>query len=188
MELGIFLVGIGGHGLQQVGKALAEVGWKHGFQVTYSPKYEPAKRGGLSSAYVVISDEPVGNPRKAKNDILVLMDPVGYGRFKAHIKPDGLMIVNDSIVHESMEEGAAYRRIDLPLSEMANEVGTTKTISAVLLGALASALKAYLPDAEEIRDMMLGKIKLNEKVRDMNIRAFKMGYDAYEGKLNAKME
>ena len=183
MELGIFLVGIGGHGLQQVGKALAEVGWKHGFHVTYSPKYEPAKRGGLSSAYVVISDEPVGNPRKAKNDILVLMDPVGYERFKDHIKPDGLMIVNDSIVHAPAEQGATYRRVELPLSRMANEVGTTKTISAVLLGALASALKANLPDAEEIRDMMLGKIKLNDKVKEMNIEAFRFGYEAFENKI-----
>lgn len=184
MELGIFLVGIGGHGLQQVGKALAEVGWQHGYNVTYSPKYEPAKRGGLSSAYVVLSDEPVGNPRKAKNDVLVLMDPVGYRRFKEHIKPHGLMIVNDSIVNEPLEQGVEYKRVDLPLSYMANEIGSTKTISAVLLGALAGALKAYLPDAEEIRDMMLDKLKLNDKVREMNIEAFKLGLEAYKSKQN----
>lgn len=179
MELSFFMVGIGGHGLQQVGKAIAETAWKHGYHVTYSPKYEPAKRGGLSSAYVVISDVPVGNPRKAKNDILVLMDAKGYDRFNGHIKPGGLMIVNSSMVDTAMPEQVDYTRIDLPLSQMANDSGSTQTVSAVLLGVLANAIQDRFPDAEELRDTMLSKIKLNDKARAMNHTAFEAGYKAF---------
>ena len=51
MEKSLYLAGVGGQGLQVAGKAIVEAAMSLGYNVTYSPKYGPAKRGWNSQSF-----------------------------------------------------------------------------------------------------------------------------------------
>ena len=128
MEKSLYLAGVGGQGLQVAGKAVVEAAMGLGYNVTYSPKYGPAKRGGLTSCYLVISDEEIGNPRKKRHDIMLVMEPMAYAQFKNDVKDGGLLLVNSSLVKEQEAPGGGYRRLDVPMYDVCYELQNTKML------------------------------------------------------------
>ena len=115
MEKCMYFAGVGGQGLQVLGKTIAEVANEKGFYVTYSPKYGAAKRGGLTSCFITVSDEPIGNPRKKKQDILLVMEPRAYQQFRHDVKTGGVMVVNSTLIPETEEPDEGVKMVNTPL-------------------------------------------------------------------------
>ena len=178
MVKSMYLAGTGGQGLQVLGKTIAEAANELGLNVTYSPKYGAAKRGGLTSCYVVISDEPIGNPRKKMQDYLLLMEPKAYQQFKDDIKPGGTLVVNSTLVPEVEEAPEGVTRIDVPLHGLCAELGNTKVISSVALGAMAEVLTEIFPDKEVLLSTMLAKLSKRPELAALNKKAFELGSSA----------
>lgn len=172
----LYLAGVGGQGLQVVGKTIVEAANNRDFFVTYSPKYGFEKRGGLTSCYVVISDAPIGNPRKRLQDLLVVMEPKAYNNFKNDVKPDGLLVVNKSLV-KTVEE-LPVKRLDLPFHDICLELGSTKVISSVVLGTLSWLLRDIFPEPEALLKLMLEKLQNKPELVQLNKRAFYEGLAA----------
>ncbi len=175
MEKNIYLAGIGGQGLQAVGKTIAEAANQLGYNVTYSPKYGAQKRGGLTSCYIVISDETIGNPRKNKQDLLLVMEPKAYKNFHKNIRPNGVLVVNSTLIDEKDDPVAGTYRIDVPLHQCCKELGNTKVISSVTLGALSVLLRDIFSDEKQLLDIMLETLKGKEQLIELNKKAFYMG-------------
>lgn len=176
MEKNIYLAGVGGQGMQVVGKAMAQAAYDLGYKVTYSPRYGFEKRGGLTSCYIVISDDEVGNPRKKKQDILVAMEPKAYARFKEDVKAGGTLAVNSTLVPEYETEGKPFRVCGIPLHDMVLKLGNTKVISAALMGAVAVFLEDVFKNPEQLLNIMLEKLKGKESLIEVNKNAF---YESY---------
>ena len=138
MEKSMYFAGVGGQGLQVLGKIIAEAANEKGYYVTYSPKYGTAKRGGLTSCFVVVSDEPIGNPRKKKQDVLLVMEPRAYQQFKNDVKQGGTIVINSTLVPQTEEAAEGVNKIEVPLHGVCGELGNTKVISTVALGAMGS--------------------------------------------------
>lgn len=179
----MYFAGIGGQGLQVVGKTIAEVANEKGYHVTYSPKYGTAKRGGLTSCFVVISDEEIGNPRKKKQDLLLVMEPKAYAQFHHDVKPGGTLIVNSTLVPQVEEADEGVKQVMVPLHEICAELGNTKVISSVALGAVAELLKDIFPDTEEFLGFMLQQLKKRPDLMDLNKKAFEAGNKAMKDSL-----
>lgn len=177
MEKNLYFAGVGGQGLQVVGKTIVEVADKQGYNVTYSPRYGFEKRGGLTSCYVVISDEEIGNPRKKLQDLLLVMEPKAYASFHNDVKENGTFVVNSSLVNEKDELPNGAKRIDIPFHDICMELGNTKVISSVILGATAVLLRDIFPEKELFLSIMLEKLKGKEALMELNKRAFQEGYD-----------
>ena len=184
MEKNIYMAGVGGQGLQVVGKAMAQAAYNLGYKVTYSPRYGFEKRGGLTSCYVVISDDEVGNPRKKLQDILVVMEPKAYARFKDDVKPGGTLIVNSTLVPEFETEGKPFNVYGVPLHDIVVKLGNTKVISAALMGAIAVLLEDIFPNKDILLDGMLAKLKGKEALIEINKNAFNESYDYVKAYLN----
>ena len=174
----LYLAGVGGQGLQVAGKTLVEIAYKNGYNVTYSPKYGFEKRGGLTSCYVVISDKSIGNPRKKLQDVLLVMEPKAYNSFRNDVKAGGTLIVNSSLIKDQTPPDEGVTRKDVPFHDICMQLGNTKVISSVALGAIACQLSDMFPDPEVLLSEMLKKLSKKPELAELNKKAFYEGYNA----------
>jgi 2-oxoglutarate ferredoxin oxidoreductase subunit gamma len=96
----IALAGEGGQGVQSVAEILAEAANQEGKQALYIPNFGVEQRGGVSIAYVQISDGQIGAPKFQKSDILVALSPRAVKRTKAHAGKDTIYIYDNSLIAE----------------------------------------------------------------------------------------
>jgi len=96
----IALAGEGGQGVQAVAEILAEAANQEGKQALYIPNFGVEQRGGVSIAYVQISDEKIGAPKFQYADILVPLSPRAVRRTKEHAGPNTIYIYDNSLVQE----------------------------------------------------------------------------------------
>ena len=183
MEKSMYFAGAGGQGLQVLGKVIAEVASEKGLYVTYSPKYGTAKRGGLTSCFVVVSDEPIGNPRKKKQDLLLVMEPRAYQQFRHDVKPGGTLVVNSTLVPQTEEPGEGIRLVNVPLHGVCGELGNTKVISTVALGAMAELLTDMFPEKEAFLELALRQLSRKPELAELNKKAFAAGNEAMKKSL-----
>lgn len=178
MEKRMYFAGVGGQGIQVLGKTIAEVANEKGLYVTYSPKYGTAKRGGLTSCFVTISDEPIGNPRKKKQDILLAMEPRAYQQFRHNIKTGGVMVVNSTLIPETEVADEGVHMVKVPLHGVCAELGDTKVISSVALGAIVELLTDIFPEKDDFRELMLRQLAKKPELLELNKKAFEAGNNA----------
>jgi 2-oxoglutarate ferredoxin oxidoreductase subunit gamma len=131
----IILSGFGGQGILFCGQLLCYAGMAAGWEVTWIPSYGPEMRGGTANCTVVISDEPIGSPLIRNPTIAVVMSPEAKTKYEPLVKPDGLLVVNTSLVREPVDR-TDLRAIEVPASEIATQLGTVKMANVVMLGAL----------------------------------------------------
>lgn len=175
MEKCMYFAGVGGQGLQVLGKTIAEVANEKGFYVTYSPKYGSSKRGGLTSCFVTISDEPIGNPRKKKQDLLLVMEPKAYQQFCHDVKPGGIMVVNSTLIPETKDPDEGVIMVNAPLHGVCAQLGNTKIISSVALGAIVELLADIFPKKEDFLEFMLRQLSKKPELMELNKKAFEAG-------------
>ena len=112
-----------------------------GKEVTWFPSYGPEMRGGTANCSVVISDQPVGSPIVAEPDGLIAMNGPSLARFKAAVKPGGVIVYNSSLVTETPEL-PGVKICAVPANELARELGNDKIGNMVVLGAFLGLTKA----------------------------------------------
>lgn len=96
----IALAGEGGQGVQSIAEILAEAANEQGKQALYIPNFGVEQRGGVSIAYVQISDGPIGAPKFQKADILIPLSPRAVKRTTMHAGPDTIYIYDNSLIGE----------------------------------------------------------------------------------------
>lgn len=96
----IALAGEGGQGVQSIAEILAEAANEQGKQALYIPNFGVEQRGGVSIAYVQISDGPIGAPKFQKADILIPLSPRAVKRTQMHAGKDTIYIYDSSLVAE----------------------------------------------------------------------------------------
>lgn len=96
----IALAGEGGQGVQSIAEILAEAANEQGKQALYIPNFGVEQRGGVSIAYVQISDGPIGAPKFQKADILIPLSPRAVKRTQMHAGKETIYIYDSSLVAE----------------------------------------------------------------------------------------
>ena len=71
----IAIAGEGGQGVQMIAEILAEAANQMGKNAIYIPNFGVEQRGGVSIAFVQISDGPIGAPKFVEADILIPVSP-----------------------------------------------------------------------------------------------------------------
>jgi 2-oxoglutarate ferredoxin oxidoreductase subunit gamma len=169
----IIMAGWGGQGLMTLGKFLVNVAMREGMQVTWFPSYGAEVRGGTAHCEVVLSSEPIYLAIVEHADTLIMMNQPSYDKFHMRIKPDGLILLNSTMVtDEQPHPGAQIIRI--PATDIANDIGDVRVSNMVMLGAYHS-LKSFFPvDAIHrlLREMLTGR---KAALVDLNIRALERG-------------
>jgi len=150
---------------------------KEDLKVVMTQTYGIEQRGGDSTAYVIISDAPIGSPI-VENDatIAVALSQSIYGNCFDGVVPGGKLFTNSSMV-ETPGEADGYDQIFLPVSDMGVELGTVRCANMVMLGAvLAGTGILKLETIEEVVNEVFGARK--PKLVGLNVEALRAGYTA----------
>lgn len=135
METSIIFSGFGGQGVLFGGQLLAYAGMDNGRFVTWIPSYGPEMRGGTANCTIIISDEAIGAPLVAQPDIALVFNQPSYDKYEKMVKPDGLLIVNSSIVTVDTVR-TDLEIVQIPANEIAAEHGTAKMLNMAMIGAM----------------------------------------------------
>jgi 2-oxoglutarate ferredoxin oxidoreductase subunit gamma len=176
MYQGVIMSGFGGQGIISGGIMLAYAGMIEGKNVTFFPAYGAEMRGGTANCSVVVSTEPVASPVVGNPDTLMIMNEPSLARFENSLKPDGLMIINTSLV-SSKPSRRDINAIEIPVSDIAEQVGNIKTANMVILGAFAKKTGAVSIDALK-NSIAKVYIRANEAMVKMNKAAIDKGAEA----------
>lgn len=173
----IICAGFGGQGVLTAGKIMQYVAHKCGFQVTWFPAYGNEMRGGTARCTIVISDERIANPISDHPDIVIALNSLSVDKHESSIKPNGLLLVNSSLVDESREYRSDITVVKSPVTEAVRELKNEKAINIYTLGKFAK--ETDIVSKEDFEKYMClyfeeqGKGKFNAG----NLVAFRAGYD-----------
>lgn len=139
--------GFGGQGVMSMGMLLAYAGLLEDKNVTWCPSYGPEMRGGTSNCAVIVSDNPISTPIVAKNaSSVVIMNEASYDKFVDVVEPNGSIYVNSSLVKRKVERDDV-KVYYIPANDIANELGNSKLLNIIMLGALVEKEKVVNPES-----------------------------------------
>jgi 2-oxoglutarate ferredoxin oxidoreductase subunit gamma len=132
----IRLSGTGGQGVVLAGILLAEAaGLRPGQHVVQTVSYGPQVRGGMSSAELVVSQEPIDYPKPLGLDLFVPLTEEAYPEGLPLMKPRGIILLDPDRIRQA-EQGWVVR---VPLGRIAKEAtGLAQMMNVVAVGAAAA--------------------------------------------------
>lgn len=178
MQNEIIVSGFGGQGVLFGGQLLAYTAMDHGLHVTWIPSYGPEMRGGTANCTVIIGDEEIGSPMVKRPSAVIAMNLPSMVKYENLIKPDGVMIVNTSMVDRpATREGIQI--VSLPGNDLAEAIGNIKSLNMIMLGALVAALPVF-PLEAVIESMDAHTPERNKRFLPANVKALRTGFE-YKG-------
>lgn len=163
------LSGLGGQGILTLGKVLgAGLALEEGYEVSQTQSYGPEARGGASRSDLVISSRLISYPKPEQLDLLVAMSQEACNLYYRHLKPGGLLLVDDSLVKQTPTN--IYW--GLPFTSLASQkLGMAQAANMVLLGALVHLVPFVQPKS------MKKSLERNFAPRFLegNLKAFQLG-------------
>ncbi len=193
-EVNVLMVGVGGQGVILASDGLAEIGMKAGYDVKKTDSLGMAQRGGSVVSHVRWG-ERVFSPmtKKGEVDYLVSFEELEAARWAAFLRPGGVALVADVVIvpvsalggkipYPSWEEIGGYlakvtdKVYRIPTRRIGEEVGNTRALNMVMMGALSTFLDAPRNLwEEEVRR------RVPPKFLDSSLAAFVKGAEAMEG-------
>ncbi len=173
MRYEIVFSGSGGQGMILSGKITAEAAATYDkMHSTQTQSYGPESRGGMTEAYVVISDEPVDYPEITKADIIVALSQSGLDRQIRHIKEDTIILIDDEFVDASeVEQNKVYKASFTDISR--DIMGSTISANMVALGML-TAVTDKISKEGMVKTM---KKNVPNGTEEKNEKAFEKGFE-----------
>lgn len=178
MNKRILLVGEGGQGIQIIAKILAQASFASKYHVTYLPNFGVEQRGGVSLAFVQISDEAISFPKFHEADVVVLLAERGIKRVERYFHDKSVIIFDNSLISEKSLEGYKLEKIAVPAQNYAKEKLVPKVFNVIILGALSEevGLKEKVVK-KELRAVFSEKLKKEPQLKHFNDRALEIGYE-----------
>jgi 2-oxoglutarate ferredoxin oxidoreductase subunit gamma len=167
------IAGVGGQGSILAGVILGTAAVTFdGKYATQTQAYSSELRGGFAATWVIISDQPVEFPRVTNPDILVAQAPDSINRFGQVIKPEGILIYDSDMVHETPAD--IKRRYKVPATSIArNRIKASMTANMVMLGALC---KVTVVVSRKALEQAISRLVPAGK-EEINLEAFGLGFE-----------
>ncbi|MBQ9744093.1 MAG: indolepyruvate oxidoreductase subunit beta [Clostridia bacterium] len=185
--MNIMVVGVGGQGTLLTSRIIGKTALNAGWDVKLSEVHGMAQRGGSVVTFVRYGKkvyEPVCE--EGSVDILISFERLEALRYAHFLKPDGVMIVNDTRIDpmtvvigamkypEGILEGLGkeHKLYTIDGGAIAKELGNSKVLNTVVLGLAAKHIGF---SEEEWLETL--KATVPQKTIDINVKAFKAGYE-----------
>ncbi len=188
----ICLIGVGGQGTLLATLVLAEAAILAGYDALGSEVHGMAQRGGIVESTVIIGDirSPIISDGEA--DVLIGFEPVETYRAVGKCSADSVVVSNTVPVtpysvaigkgpYPNVEKlfdfirGQVKQLITLDAQALAQQAGARLATNIVMLGALAGSGVLPIP-GEVFKETIRAKTK--EKLVEVNLRAFDLGFGA----------
>lgn len=179
----IVLAGEGGQGVQSVAGIIAEAANVEGKEALYIPNFGVEQRGGVSVAYLQISNEKIGSPKFQKGDIVVVLSDRAIFRTQVYVDENTTYVYDSSIkgVEDELPKNAG-RILPIPALEVAKEELHPRVFNIIIMGAIIRATGVVsLEQARSAIEKNFGyKFEQNPKLREINYKALERGMELVE--------
>ena len=137
-------------------------------------KYQDVIIAGFGGQGVMLIGNLLAQAGMEHRSIIVLNEP-SLAKFQPRLHPDGVQIVNASLISESLLDGK-HRTVYIPVNDIAHELGNVKLANMVALGAWIKATGA-LP-LEAVQEALNRVVSAHyAKLIPVNAKALQAGYD-----------
>ena len=186
----ILLTGVGGQGTITAARLLTQGLMDEGYDVKMSEIHGMSQRGGTVLSQIKYGED-VQSPviEKGTADLIVAFEIMEAMRYLDYLKPDGKIVVNDTIIWPLPVIIGAQKypediindlkeKVDvtiIPATDLSHQLGNPKVMNIILLGTLIKAMNLTDINWEDI-------IRNNMKPEfvDQNIVALQRGIDLIE--------
>lgn len=193
MKYTVQIVGVGGQGVLLASMVLGNAAMKAGYKVSMSEVHGMAQRGGSVLSTLRFGDDVI-SPLESTGgaDVIMGFEPVETCRSLSLGNKDTSILMNldpllPSMVAAGFEEypeiqdliddvrSLSDKLVTIEATRIAVSAGNAVAANAVMIGAVAS-----IPGFPLSRDLLVEVLAetVPAKFKDLNIRAFEMGYDA----------
>ena len=170
MKQVILIAGIGGQGVQVLGKLLAMCANAQGLNVTVDAKYSGNMRGAPSNCTVIISDRMIGNPVERQCNHLVALTQEALNKLSFRLSGDGTAWRDSTLTQIGLEDHEDYA---CPASAIAQELGNERCANIVMAGFLADRMPFL--DADVMRSCLEKTLGKKPQWMELNRKAFECG-------------
>jgi len=139
--------GFGGQGILMMGYTLAYAAMNEDKFVTYLPSYGAEVRGGTAHCTVSIGDEEIASPIASIPDYLAIMNAPSLNRFQNMLKKGGGCLLNKSLVQDTKIVRRDIEVYEIPVSEMAEDLGDIRCANMIMLGAFIKVAGQVQPES-----------------------------------------
>ena len=166
----MFFAGSGGQGVLLMGQMVGSAAILEDRNVTFFPSYGPEMRGGTANCTVIISDKEISSPLIFESDYVVAMTLPAMLKFEPMLKPGATLIINKTLVQQPPKRDD-ITVIEVPATELANELGNARVANMIMLGAFVRAANVVAPESVEkvIRETLGAK---KAELLDLNLEAY----------------
>lgn len=175
----VLIAGEGGQGVQSLAHIFTAAAFAEGKQVSYLPNFGVEQRGGVSLAYIQLSDAEISFPKFQKADILVLVAPRAVKRIEPYLKKETILIFDNSLIAEKQIEHLKVTKVAIPATNYAKQKLIPRVFNIVMLGALTAEVGEISEKKvkKEIEKFFAEKTKEQPQLKHFNQKAFETGYD-----------
>jgi len=167
----MFFSGSGGQGVILMGQMVTHAAMLEDKSATFFPSYGPEMRGGTASCTVIVSDTEISCPVINEADFVVAMNRPSLIKFEPMLSPGGIILLNSSMFSQKPER-KDITVIEVPVNDLATQLGNARVANMIMLGAFVRATKVVDESAiEKVIDETIGAKKA--ELRDLNITAYK---------------
>ncbi len=174
MEMSLVIGGIGGQGVQTIGRMITYAANEAEYYTTFLPAYGGAMRGGTSNCSIMISDEEIAAPTKQFVDCVIAMGTEALQELQGRVRRGGLLIVNTSIVKELPDRDDVCV-VGIPAINIAEECGSAKSMNVVMLGFFAQ--RAGVIPTDIMHDVVMNEMGRRSQFIEVNRKAFWAGVE-----------
>ncbi len=183
MQVEFLFSGFGGQGVMFAGQLLAYTAMEEGKEVTWIPSYGPEMRGGTAHCTVVISDKPIGSPAVRHPKVGIIFNRPSFDKYEAVIASGGVLALNSSLIPQRTQR-TDLTQLEIPASDIADEIGSLKLLNMVMLGAVLTVYPAVFIDS--VQNALKNHLPAHRRdMLSMNFEALERGA-AYVGHLAPK--
>jgi Pyruvate/2-oxoacid:ferredoxin oxidoreductase gamma subunit len=179
VEREVLLTGIGGQGVQLAAQVLARAAAVEGRQVMLFGVYSGMMRGGNSDSTLVVADREVQAPPLISHAwSTIVMHHKFWEPMVAKLRPNAVIVVNSSLFEGDVDRGA-HRVYDVPVTDMAADLGNSMMASMVMVGAYA-AITGLVGLEGALGGMRESIPPYRRQHVESNERAIRAGWDAVD--------
>lgn len=175
----IIISGEGGQGVLSIAKIMAYAAWQQGKKSLYVPYFSTEKRGGVAMAFAQIANEPIAFPKFHKADIAVALSQRAVDRILPYLHDDTVVITNSFLVKDTSAL-SKWNPHEINATKIAKEdLKKPRTFNMIIMGAMLHFAPGLEKEGFEkaLEKTFHKKYEKDASLREMNEKAFSLGYD-----------
>lgn len=186
----VALAGEGGQGVQSIAEIIAEAAYEEHKQAIYIPNFGVEQRGGVSIAFLQVSEERIGAPKFNKADVVIALSKRAVARTARYSDMNTIFVYDSSFsIDEGDMPGEAKKIIGLPAIDTANKELHPRVFNMIIMGAVIGFTNIVSPgSAKYALEKKLGaKFEKDPKLRELNHKALEIGWKMAEAAIKEEV-